>query len=186
MATIGKTDIGANDAGGTLQCHGTLFACTLTGTLDKITLYVRNNNVGKGVICAVYDADDNRVGGQSDEAAPPQAAFAWVDFVFSGVKPSLVDGNTYYLTFMSEGYVYVKVGEEAEEDSERDTSVVYGTFPASVTFAGWSSRPLSIYGTYTSAGGLSIPVAMHHYLQQQQFVKSIKPLRFPKLGVKQL
>ena len=124
--------------------------------------------------------------GDTEERDLPQDnSIKWYTFDFP-TQPSITNDAWYWLAWWSENEITAWKDGASANTRCRDAQS-YDGWPCPLTPDNYYTGLLSIYCTYTpSGGGLTIPVAMHHYLQQQQFVKSIKPLRFPKLGVKQL
>lgn len=161
MATFGNTNKGANAAGGYDGTYAvkTLFTAPENGTVTSISCYTGG---GSGVTIDLGMYSGVTLLTRANVAA---AADGWV--TADVPDEAIVNGVVYGLAFKTIGtsaLTYYYDGGDVNQ-SQRNFSLTAGdNLPATFTVSNQVARNWSIYATYTpSAGGLSIPVAMHHY-----------------------
>ena len=159
MATFGKTDIGGSTAN-TATTYYRVGRYTLSEdatAVSKLTAYCSGSAAAK--MCLYKDSDKSLV---AITNATVLGGAAWYDFTFSS-PPSLTAGD-YILGVWSSTNVVTYYNTPAGSGSYETPTLGYDNFEDPLTPASWISRDYSYYATYTpSAGGLSIPVAVHHY-----------------------
>ncbi len=171
--TFGYTSIGAstdgyNPANDFDGCG--VFTSGSAGTATSISIYHVDYDAGKsgnmkGVL--ILDSDYNIISNGVGSPVAWDSTEEWVVSSF-GTSPSIAASTDYVIGHIvdtsSMGWAY---DSDASYSEHYDSSNNYAspTHPTDLTTYG--SVKMSIYVTYTpSAGGLSIPIAMHHYKQQ--------------------
>jgi len=159
--TFGKTDIGgSNYTAGCDRLYGTRFQAPEDGTVTKLSFYMGDPE--QNVKLLMYD--DN-VGEPNNKLVDSGELTGGVDeWRHSGALSQAITKDAYYwLTFIGNTadlrYYYSAGSGRCRWVSDNYDSPS-DPFPSGNSI----DKIMSIYATYTpSAGGLSIPVAMHHY-----------------------
>jgi hypothetical protein len=143
------------------------------GTGDSIHVYCYET-VGGTVefTTGIYNDDSpiTLVTNGATEAKDIPTSAAWETFNF-GTGPSITDSTTYVLAMhMGGSGRFFYLSEVPGSRGLNDSGETYSSGSMPTNFSPNSSdynRKIAIYCTYTpsGAGGLSIPVAMHHYKQ---------------------
>jgi len=150
MATFGKTNIGTLEFYGPIGyiwgCH---FAPSLSGTVSKISAYVKNlatANVKVKIYENTVDVPTNLLAESSVMSVP--TTFAWVDFPIS---LTVVAATHYWLYVHSAGQLYYKYDTVADAKSQSYKSgQSYPTNPnPHGAVSGQNNKEMSIYATYT-------------------------------------
>lgn len=144
--------------------RGAGYACGEVGTADSIAAYMDMYDSGVKSKAALYKKSDASLVGTSNENTG-DGVTGWRTWLFSVPKPSLV-ATDYVLCLWSDGAAGTFGVASKDLTTYRYYKIqVYNNYPN--PFNGTTGNSLnyhlSIYCNYTPAGGLSIPVAMHHY-----------------------
>jgi hypothetical protein len=168
--TFGKATIGANQW--TYGGNEAMWACRFTmpeaGDITLITAYVRAYAGTQGSKTVIYaDSSGNPAGRLAlSNDVTLDATFAWKNYTvsYSGVN------TDYHLTFACNdgGQIMYDTGGGTNQESHRIIPDYTNPPNPFGTPGGQNPYIISIYATYTVAGGLSIPVAMHHYNQMRR------------------
>ena len=155
--TFGYTSIGGtshNGVGGMTWSY--LATLSENGNVSKLTWYVANL-FGEDAQGGVYGGGAAKIEVTNTNTFAG-AGPAWLDLTFAEAE-GLTAGGCYLSGWMVQGDVYYDAGDG------NTNWVDTGQFPDTIDGdIAQFDRKMSIYATYeTGGGGLSMPVAMHHY-----------------------
>jgi len=163
--TFGKTDIG-----GSTGTHSANYVNSFrhdlseSGTVTQMDVYLSMSS-GVKMTCGIYDdssEDPNNLEGISSEYTCLESGSAWRTVTCS---IPLTGPASYHLDFITDTQI-TSYWDSFPSNYWHYVSSTYPTHPNPFgTPTGASTRSVSIYATYTTAG-LSIPVAMHHLKMQ--------------------
>ena len=169
-------NFGYEDIGGTgwgyksSTIRGTLFTCPENGTADSITVCLSSaSDVSVKVKCGLYLHSDLSFKGATEEKTLDLTTTkTWFTFNYADPKPSVLEATDYIIAaFHASSLVFIRVWYiNSVADQTHYQNVAYNGFPDPLVVT-HSAIQCSIYCTYTVAGGggISVPVAMHHYSQ---------------------
>jgi hypothetical protein len=153
--TFGKTSIGASEDSDSGYQIGCKYGCSETGTLTKISLYVKRASTGN-MKTAVWN-DNSGVPGSlfaTSSEVSVGTSYSWVDFTISGS----VSNANYWLGFEGNaGNLYYYKFDSGTSNQSAWRTVSYTSFPTNPfgTPDFYQARALSIYATYTTGGAVS-------------------------------
>jgi hypothetical protein len=134
----------------TLVC--TKFTTTTGGSVTKISTYINHVGADTELVTAIYADNAGAPGSKLAESSASSLVTmdGWVD---TTISYSIVATTTYFLCVWQSGANAEYVYDGGDADQLQDS--VAGTYP---TWPAWSAnnnfaRKLSIYATYTPAGG---------------------------------
>lgn len=175
-----STYFGNNDSGSTSNTlagsyswyFAAGYACPGTGNQTLLSLDINVAKIASGNFrMAVYTDAGNFVAQWDAEYAPGSTGwYSITSFVNQGgspITPTLVGGNMYILIITTDGTHEVYHDTAGANTCGLITTDYTGGFPATITPAGSSTREYCVRALVepAAAGGLSIPVAMHYYME---------------------
>jgi len=171
MATFGKTDIGgSSDSNTSAVCYACKFTAPEDGTITKVTWYTRLNVAGNSKVAIYSDdaGDPKNILAVSDEVAVGTVA-GWVDFPIS---LGITSGVKYWFAKMaSQSHHYWYDAGDVNQWAG-DAGLTYPNFNDPFDVDANQAYEVSVYATYTTGGGgLTIPVAMHHYNRINKIIR---------------
>jgi len=184
IAIYGLDTFGYTSIGGTLYSSLAhyIFSCgpwaaPANGTVDSLHAYVEDGPSGNWNHCqmAIYPDNGGKIDGStllchSAELYDYNLAGAWETYAVAG-SPAMANGVDYWLCYWHDTTYsrrFYDSGSGAQRYSTETYSADNWPDPGEATTAFQSSVEYSLYVTYTpSAGGLSLPVAMHHYRRRR-------------------
>jgi len=150
---IGFTSKGQYNSDNTDRIEGSDWTMSENGTADSITVYLQQYSILTPKIkCGIYYANKTFVGG-TEEWTLTAGWDNWKTFNFAS-GPSLYSGLTYTFVFWSDEYVrfFFEV-----EHVGRYKAEVYDGWPNPIASWTTTTRKLSLYCNYTSAGANNAP-----------------------------
>lgn len=118
------------------------------GSLQSITIYVKEKDAGAHIKCAIYDSSFNLLtNGITEEKIIPSGQDGWLTFSFA-TPPEIAASTNYWLTFWWDASVYW-YHDAGEANQRLYDAVTYNSWPATLSPDGYSAYEISIYATYT-------------------------------------
>lgn len=153
--------------------RGSVFPCPEAGTANSITvvLYTASATISLAVKCAIYLHSDLSLKGVTEQkTVTVTSTKTWFTFNFADPKPSLLATDYVLVAFTDVSTVNNYMGYvTGDADQAHYQIIAYNGFPDPLA-PSHNTFKYSIYCTYTVAGGggISVPVAMHHYSQTRR------------------
>lgn len=146
--TFGKITTGDELSLGGNYIRTSKFPSGSAGSLQSISLYVKEQTAGAKVKCAIYDSDLNLLtNGTTEEKTVPSEQDDWMVFNFS-TPPEIAATTDYLLAFWNNDYCYFhRVAGSANQYSWKNKA--YNSWPDPLAPGGYGAYVFSIYATYT-------------------------------------
>lgn len=167
MATFGDISDGTSHASVEDSIKGTEYTCSGAGTANFLQMRVGHVEVAGNVRLALYKVAGKEFVGETEEVFIDDVGLK--TFNFDDPKPSVI-ATDYIIVGWADTDIRMRY-EASAEHTMHQQAIGYDGFPNPLDSTTGAYRFSGLCDYTPSAGGLSIPVAMHHYNRINKIIR---------------